>query len=82
MSCQNESNYSDQSQKPQTPIGIQSKNWLKAPESTCDQVKIGFGFASHWLRKWRKLFQPITERSKAKPKQTRITCDTQYKESR
>ena len=27
---------------------------------------IGFGLASHWLRKWRELCQPITERSKAK----------------
>ena len=27
--------------------------------------------------KWREFFQPITERSKAKPKQTRITFDSQ-----
>ena len=33
-------------------------------------VTIGSGFVSHWLRKWRKFCQPITERSKAKPKQT------------
>ena len=32
------------------------------------------GFASHWERKWREFCQPITERSNAKPKQTRITC--------
>ena len=32
---------------------------------------ISFGLASHWLRKWRELCQPIIESSKAKPKQTR-----------
>jgi len=26
-------------------------------------------FTSDWWRKWREIFQPITERSKAKPKQ-------------
>ena len=32
---------------------------------------IGFGFTSHWLRKWREFYQPITERSNAKPKEKR-----------
>ena len=31
----------------------------------------GFGFTSHWLRKWRVFFQPITECNKAKAKPTR-----------
>ena len=35
----------------------------------CKQVTIGLGFISDWLRKWRKIFYPIRERSKAKPKQ-------------
>ena len=35
-----------------------------------------FGFASHWLRKWREFRQPITEQSKAKPKQTLFSGDT------
>ena len=43
------------------------------------RVTIGFGFTSGWLRKWREFFQPITERSNAKPKQMRITFDTQVK---
>ena len=30
-------------------------------------------------RKWRESFQPITKRSNAKPKQTRITLDSQVK---
>ena len=34
------------------------------------RVAIGFGSASHWLRKWREVCWPITERSNAKPKQT------------
>ena len=38
-------------------------------ENTCDHIMIGFGLVSHWLRKWREFCLPITERSKAKPKQ-------------
>ena len=38
---------------------------------------IGFNFASHWLREWRKFSGPITEQSKAKTKQTRISVDSQ-----
>ena len=51
----------------------------KARENACDQVAIGFGFASDWLNSWREFFKPITERSKAKPKQSPIIFDTQLK---
>ena len=44
-------------------------NRRQARENACDQATIGFDFASDWLRKWREFFKPITERSKAKPKQ-------------
>ena len=37
----------------------------QARENGCDQVAIGFGFASD---RWREFFKQITERSKAKPK--------------
>ena len=40
---------------------------------------IGFSFASDWLRGWCEFSRPITERSKAKPMQSRITFDTQLK---
>ena len=40
---------------------------------------IGFSFASDWLRGWREFSRPITERSKAKPMQSRITFDTRLK---
>jgi len=34
-------------------IGVISvKQW----ENACEQVIIGFGFTSNWLRKWRELF--------------------------
>ena len=36
----------------------------QAQENAFAQDKFGFGFASHWLSKWRELCQPITERSK------------------
>ena len=44
-------------------------NRRKARKNACDQVMIGFGFASHWLKKWREFCLPMTERSKAKPTQ-------------
>ena len=44
-----------------------------------DQIVIGFSFASDWFSRWRKFFRPITGRCKAKPKQSRITFNTQLK---
>ena len=44
-------------------------NGRQARENACDQVMIAFGLVSHWLRKWRDNWEPITERSKAKSKQ-------------
>ena len=38
-----------------------------------------FSFASDWLRGWREFSRPITERSEAKPMQSRITFDTKLK---
>ena len=35
----------------------------QARENACDNV------ASDWLKRWHEFFKPITERSKAKPKQ-------------
>ena len=43
----------------------------QARENMCDQVAIGFGFTSDWLRRWCKFFKPITKR-KAKEQQQRI----------
>ena len=51
----------------------------EARENVREEVAIGFGLTSDWLRKWREFFKPITEHSNAKPKQTRITFDTQVK---
>ena len=43
----------------------------QARENACERGTIRFNFASHQLKKWREFCQPITERSKAKLKQTR-----------
>ena len=56
-----------------------NKKQPKARENAGDQVVIGFSFASDWLRKWREFFRPIAGRSKAKPKQSLITFNTQLK---
>ena len=63
-------------------IALNTRNWCQVQESVCDQVMIGFGFASDWLsRRWYNLvFKPITEHSKVKPKQLFwITFNTQLK---
>ena len=73
----NQSNYSGQepitssgqSQQTQSELEANTCYRRKEQENACDQVTIGFGRAFGWLRKWREL--PITERSKAKPKQMR-----------
>ena len=51
----------------------------EARENVREQVVIGFGFNSEWLRKWREILQPITEPSNATQKQRRITFGTRVK---
>ena len=58
---------------------VNTRNRSQARENAGDQVTIGFSFAFDWLRGWREFSRPITERSKAKPIQSRITFDTQLK---
>ena len=53
----------------QSELEANTCNRRQARENACEQVTIGLSFTSDWSRKWREIFQPITERSKAKPKQ-------------
>ena len=43
----------------------------QARENTCEQVSIGLNFVFHWLKKLYEFWQPIIERGKEKPKQTK-----------
>ena len=63
---------------PLVPMRTQSKNELTR-QNAGDQVEIGVNFASDWLMEWHKFSGPITEQSKAKPKKSWITFDTQLK---
>ena len=53
----------------------------KARENVGDQIVVGFTFASDWLIEWREFSGPITEQSKVKLMQSRITFDAQVKTS-
>ena len=53
----------------QWELEANTRDQRQARENACDQVAIGFGFVSDWLRRWRDFLKPITERSKAKRKQ-------------
>ena len=57
----------------QSELKANTCNRRQARESACEQVAIGLSFTSDWSRKERKIFLPMTKRSKAKPKQ-----DTNY----
>ena len=61
----------------QWELRLETANLLKARENASDQVVFGFSFTFDWLRLWREFSGPITQRSKAKPKQYNITFDTQ-----
>ena len=61
----------------QWELKVETTKLPKARENAGDQV--GFSFASDWLREWREFSGPITERSKAKSMQSRITFDTELK---
>ena len=46
----------------------QSQSWLrKVRENVCEQVTIGFGPASDWMKKWHEFFKPIVRCVDAKP---------------
>ena len=40
----------------QSEFKANTSNYHQARENVCEQVTIGFGFTSDWLRKWRELF--------------------------
>ena len=61
----------------QWELRVETANFLKARENASNQVVFGFSFTFDWLRLWRDFSGPITQRSKAKPKQYNITFDTQ-----
>ena len=61
----------------QWELRVETANLLKARENATNQVVFGFSFTFDWLRLWREFSGPITQRSKAKPKQYNITFDTQ-----
>ena len=61
----------------QWELRVETANLLKARENASDQVVFGFSLPFDWLRLWREFSGPITQRSKAKPKQYNITFDTQ-----
>ena len=50
----------------QSPFLAITCNSLEARERSRVHGAIGFGFASHWLKKWREFFKPITKRSNCK----------------
>ena len=51
-------------------------NRCQARENACDQDMIGFGFVSHWLRKWHEFCETITGRSDAKTNYFRQSIDS------
>ena len=40
----------------QSEIEANTSNWRQAQQNACEQVTIGFGLTSDWLRKWREPF--------------------------
>ena len=47
----------------QWEIEVNTRNRRQARENAYDQVAIGFGFVSDWLRRWREFFK-LTNQSK------------------
>ena len=64
-------------------LKVNIRNQTQARENASDQVAIGFSFASERVLilkgKQELNSRPITELSKGKPMQSRITFDTQLK---
>ena len=52
----------------QSEFEANTRNRRQARENACERGTVGFGSASHWLRKWREFWQPIIERREANEK--------------
>ena len=63
----------------QSGLKVNTCKWPEVQKNARNKVMIDFGFASDWLRGWRKIYGPITEHTQAKPSQSWITFDTQLK---
>ena len=63
----------------QRELEVKTSKLLEARENASNQVALDWSFESDWLRKWREFSGPITKRSKAKTKQSRITLDIHLK---
>ena len=61
--------------KSQWELKVKTIKLAEAPENAGEQAAIVFNFASDWLRGWREFSGPITERSKAEPKHSRVTFE-------
>ena len=51
------------SQTSQSGLNENSGTWHQAPEKTCQQITIGFGFTSDWLKKWHDLLDLLPSQS-------------------
>ena len=65
----------------QSELEANTCNRRQARENAREQVAIDLSFTSDWWRKRREIFQPITEQSKAKPKQN-ANCFRHLNENR
>ena len=55
-----------------------TRKLLEARENAGDQLAFGFSFESVWLWGWREFSEPITQWSREKQKQSRITFNTLF----
>ena len=60
----------------QSELEANTCNRRQARENASEQVTIGLSFTSDWSRKWREIFQPITEQNQSKTKAKRELLST------
>ena len=76
IKIQNQSNPSNQSQRTDNPV---SRSKSEARAYNRHKTRISLVVTSHWLRKWRQLFQFSSNQGNEKPKQTQLTVNNQVK---
>ena len=59
--------------KSQSELKVKAGKLPKARENAGDQVVIGLGHVSDWLRGWCEFLGPITEQSEVRPMHSWIT---------
>jgi len=59
----------------QSVLDASTGNWGQEYGNACKEDTVGFVLTSSWLGRWRKVFKPMTEHSKASQRKQKLLSE-------